>query len=70
LVGRKWEGGGAGEKRGKGILQRVDGWCNLVGFGNGRDNVHMDLAGWFWMDEDEWILGTGCEMEWRENTVG
>jgi hypothetical protein len=44
-VGRKWEGGGAGEKRGKGILQRVDGWCNLVGFGNGRDNVHMDLAG-------------------------
>ena len=60
LMGREFYGGWKVE----------GGWCNLVGFGNGRDNVHMDLAGWFWMDEDEWILGTGCEMEWRENTVG
>jgi hypothetical protein len=33
LMGREFYGG------------RVDSGCNLVGFGNGRDNVHMDLAG-------------------------
>jgi hypothetical protein len=30
----------------KGLMGReFYGWCNLVGFGNGRDIVHMDLAG-------------------------
>ena len=43
--GLKWRRVWNGGIDGQGILWRVDSGCNLVGFGNGRDNVHMDLAG-------------------------
>jgi hypothetical protein len=43
--GLKWRRVWNGGIDGNGILRMVDGGCNLVGFGNGRDNVHMDLAG-------------------------